>query len=165
MASVVYSKPREEFRATRKLEEQRFRVFLPLCRTKKDPTPKPLFPRYLFVWVPEGRPWRPIVNTPGVCDVLRMNEERAGGNSLATVPDSVIVELKSRMEADGGAILVGDNGPPERKFEKDQPIRIVGGVNIGLEGFYVSKSNDRIEALLNMFGRMVRTSVPEKFVA
>ncbi len=165
MVAVVYCKPREEFRAVRKLAEQGFETFLPLCRTKKDQVPKPLFPRYLFVYVPEGRAWRPIVNTPGVTDILRLNDVGMGGSALASVPESVVQALRKQMEADGGAILVGDNGPPARKFEKDQPIRIIGGVNIGLEGFYVSKSNDRVVALLNMFGRRVTATVPEKFVA
>lgn len=165
MPSVCYTKPREEFRAKAHIEEQGFRVFLPLCKSPRNPDPKPLFPRYLFVWVPENRPWRPIVNTPGVSDILRCSNEGMGGEKLALVPDHVIAQIQTRMDDDGGAILVGDADPVRRKFKEGEKLRIVGGVNIGLEGIYVSSSKDRVVALLNMFGRPVTAVLPERFVA
>ena len=165
MPAVCYSKPREEFRAKAHIEEQGFRVFLPLCKSRRNPEPKPLFPRYLFVWVPPDRPWRPIVNTPGVSDILRCDEQGVGGPRLAQVSDSVIASIQKRMDDDGGAIVVGDKEPLRRKFKQGEKLRIIGGVNIGLEGMFVSQSKDRVIALLNLFGRQVPTVLPERYVA
>lgn len=165
MPAVCYSKPREEFRAKAHIEEQGFRVFLPLCKTRKNPEPKPLFPRYLFVWVPPDRAWKPITNTPGVADILRSSDQGMGGPKLSNVSDLVIAGIQMRMDDDGGAILVGDDSPAARQFTKGERIRIIGGTNIGLEGFYVSSSKDRVVALLNMFGRPVTAVLPERYVA
>ena len=165
MPAVVYCKPREEFRAKAHIEEQGFQVFLPLCKSYRSTDLKPLFPRYMFVWVPLNKAWRPIVNTPGVSDILRCSNEGMGGEKLALVPDSVIDSIRKRMDDDGGAILVGDGEPVRRKFKAGEKLRIVGGVNIGLEGFYVKSDRDRVVALLNLFGRKVTAVLPERFVA
>ena len=159
MPSVVHTKPREENRAVRGLKEQDYEVFLPLCRTRRRVEPRPLFPRYLFVWLRDDRPWRPILSTPGVSQLLLGTDDRPG-----EVPDEVIEEIRLKMAKDGGAILVRDTRQFPTPFQKGQKIRVIGGAYLGLEGLFLGRSKDRIVALLNIFGRQVKATVKEEDV-
>jgi len=154
MVNVVYTKPREERRAMEHLEQQNFECFLPLGVSKRGNVIQPLFPRYLFIWLTQDRSWAPITNTPGVSNILIGMDDLPG-----EVPDSVIYSIQDQMEAEGGAILIDADDREGGRFVEGQTILIVGGEHIGLEGLFVSKSGDRVTALLQMFGREVKTSV------
>lgn len=161
MALVVYCKPKEERRAFKNLNAQGFKCFLPLCRKSATSSETfPLFPRYLFIWVPEGHAWRPILNTPGVGYILKNSDY-----SPSIISDNIIESIQYRMDEDGGAILLRQERETRKSFKNGQKIRIIGGAHIGCDGFYVSRTKDRIIALLNMFGRKVRATIPEKHVA
>ena len=129
---------------------------MPLCRKHRSLDTTPLFPRYLFIWIPEGKPWTPVGNTPGVSKVLKHSDHR-----LATVPEKIVAEIRARMEADGGAVILMDDRPKKRTFRPGQEIHITGGTHAGMKGMYVSRSKDRVIALLHMFGRQVRATILE----
>ena len=160
MAFVAYTKPREEKRAQKHLGQQGFTTFLALCRNSRGPDLLPLFPRYLFLWLPENRPWKPVTNTPGI-SYLMTN----GLKEPSILDDRIVDDIKERMERDGGAVVLKGETVQDRQFRPNQPIRIVGGAYIGHDGLYCQRQGDRIIALLNMFGRKVKTSVPERHVA
>lgn len=160
MALVCYTKPREEVRAQKHLNQQGFTTFLPLCRTPRSNQLSPLFPRYLFLWMEENRPWRPVTNTPGVSYLVTN-----GGIEPSELDESIIQAIRSKCDEDGGAVIIRGETVQERQFQPNQPIRIVGGAYIGLDGLYCQRQGDRIIALLNMFGRKVRTSIPERHIA
>ena len=160
MPLVVQTRPREERRAEKHLLEQGYQVFLPLCIKSRSAKPSPLFPRYLFVWIPDLKPWRPISSTPGVCNIVPGLNREPG-----VVPESKVQEIRDRMAAGGGAVILINDEPLKRSFTPGQPIRVIGGTYQGIEGLFVSRANDRIIALLNMFGGQVRSSIPEADVA
>jgi len=160
MALVCYCKPREEKRAENHLIQQGFETFLPLCRTPRGTEKTPLFPRYLFLWMPENNRWRPVSSTPGV-SYLVCN----GDKEPSMLDDSVVDIIRERMKKDGGAVIVYGETVQDRQFQPNQKIRIVGGSYIGFDGLYQQRRGDRIIALLNCFGRKVRASVPERHVA
>ena len=95
---VVSTHPQAERRAVQHLAQQGYAIFLPLyaarrrdrvIRTMFHTVELPLFPRYAFVRFDAQRdPWRPILSTPGVYDLLRrrdtgMPEPVAGGATEA----------------------------------------------------------------------------------
>ena len=159
MPFVVYTKPLQEGRARTHLERQGYQVFLPLCRRNKRTISTPLFPRYLFIWVPEGKGWLPVGNTQGVSRVLKSSDF-----SPTPIAESVIDEIKRRVEADGGSIIL-EPEEKQREFTPGQGISVVGGTHAGLTGLYVTRKKDRITALFNMFGRQVRATVNEANIA
>lgn len=157
---VVYSKPRQETRAVENLHRQGYRTFLPLCRKPRDLSVRPLFPRYVFVFVSETEPWRSIQSTWGVSSLLRNSE-----HTLLQIADSIIEGIKERMNRDGGAVILEDNLPKPKDLKPGQKIRVISGPHVGLEGLFVGRERDRIIALLNLFGRQVRATVKESQVA
>lgn len=159
MPHVVFTKPRQESRAKENLERQGYRAFLPLCKKNKSADPSPLFPRYLFFWVNGEMPWGPVQNTPGVSSVLRRSDFE-----LSFVPDKIIEQIRAKMDCDGGAVIL-ESDPPKRIFKLGQRIHIVGGTHAGMNGLFVSKTKDRIIALLTMFGRQIKATVQEKNIA
>jgi len=160
MALLAYTRPREERRAENHLNQQGFTTFLPLCRTPRGTDKTPLFPRYLFLWMLEDSRWQPISSTPGVSYLLTN-----GDKSPSILDDSVVDEIRARMKKDGGAIVIHGETVQDRQFQPNQKIRIVGGAYIGFDGLYCQRQGDRIIALLNMFGRKVKASIPERHVA
>jgi len=160
MAMVCYTKPREEVRAEKHLKQQGFTTFLPMCRPERGPDLTPLFPRYLFLWMAEDRPWRPVTSTPGVSYLVTN-----GDKSPANLEESIIDAIRAKVDEDGGAVIIHSETVQERHFKPNQLVRIVGGAYIGLDGLYCQRQGDRIITLLNMFGRKVRASVPERHVA
>ena len=158
MAYIIFSKPRQEFRALENLERQGYRAFLPLCRRTPQSEVSPLFPRYLFFWV-DDKPWGPIKNTLGVSTILKQSDFQP-----SQVSETVIESIRTRMNCDGGAVIL-EYGTPERVFKKGQRIQVVGGTHAGMSGLYVSKTKDRIVALFNMFGRQIKATVKEANIA
>src|SRR3990167_7609579 len=152
MPFIVVTKPREEQRARKNLERQGFRVFLPLCGDGKT-SPKPLFPRYLFIW-PGNLNWGKIKNTFGVCYIIKND------NTPSEISEAVVTEIKSRM-ANGVVILESE---PARHFDDGQKIKITAGKYADLDGLFVRREKDRIVALISMMNRQMFVKVPEKNV-
>ena len=159
MICVVYSKPRQEQRALENLKRQGYEVFLPLCRKHRSLDATPLFPRYLFLRIWEGKPWTPAGNTPGVSKILKHSDQR-----LATVPEKTISEIRARMDKDGGAVILNEDSPKKRIFKPGQRIQVIGGTHSGMGGLYVSSSKDRVIALLTMFGRQIKATIQENHI-
>ena len=154
MPFIVFTKPREEQRAKKNLERQGFTVFLPMCR-EGNLDIRPLFPRYLFVY-PGILNWGKIKNTFGVCYIIQ-NE-----NIPSEIPESIVTEIKSRMDFDG---IIHLESTPERTFEKNQKIRIMAGKYSDIDGLFVKREKDRITALITMMGKEMFVKVREKNIA
>ena len=153
MPLIVFTKPREEQRAKKNLERQGFRVFLPLCR-EGSLQPKPLFPRYLFVW-PGILNWGKIKNTFGVSYIIKND------NIPCEIPDELIDEIKSRMIDN----VVPLESEPQRRFSGGQKLKITTGKYADIDGLFVRRDKDRIVALISMMGKQMYVKVPEKNVA
>ena len=157
---VVYSKPRQEDRAVENLKRQGYAPFLPICRKPRKLDIKPLFPRYIFVFVCTENPWKAMNSTYGVTSVLRRSD-----HVPMSIEDAVVDRIRDRMTADGGAVILEDDEPEKKNLIPGQEIRIVAGSHVGFGGLFVGREKDRIIALLNLFGRQVRTTVHESQVA
>jgi transcriptional antiterminator RfaH len=97
---LVYTKAHCEAWCETNLRNQGFAVLLPRVRVRGRFAP--LFPRYLFVGHDAGRDTRVLSNTRGVRYVV------AFGGGPVRVPQSVIDEVRGRMDAHGVVHLEGD---------------------------------------------------------
>ena len=79
---AVYTRPHGEAAALDNLLRQGYCAYLPRYRTRVrharrlQSVLRPLFPRYLFAGIDRSSmPWRPILSTIGVTDVVRAGDE------------------------------------------------------------------------------------------
>lgn len=149
---LAYTKPHGEALAEENLRRQGFETLSPLLRVHRRRrehwhwVEEPLFPRYVFVGVPEGQAWAPIRSTIGVASLVRF------GGRVATVPDLLIEELRT----------AGDLAGPQRTvFLEGQKVRIVGSGYSGLEGvFQMQDGQQRAHVLISLLGRPTVVRVP-----
>jgi transcriptional antiterminator RfaH len=159
---VVYTHAHAEAKALGHLARQGFTAYLPCCAKHRrhagrvELVTRPLFPRYLFIWLDVlNRRWRPVLSTIGVSGLVRH------GPDLATLPAGVIEEIR-RREAEGSFGPVG----ALRALTSGQPVRVTAGAFAELVGRFISMTeNERVFVLLDLLGRQVRVEVPIDAVA
>jgi len=151
---VVVSKPGQERRAKRELEQQGFEVYLPmrlaLDRKRQVHVAMPFFPRYLFARTGVlASDWGRIWNTYGVQGLLGTGERPHG------VKDLLIERIKAQEEA--GYIKIGleVEGP---RFEKGQRVETLD--EFGFEGVFMERVDEkRALILVSFLGRDSRFTV------
>jgi transcriptional antiterminator RfaH len=141
---VVTSKPGQEIRAKRELENQGFEVYLPMRlfeNKAKELRAAPFFPRYLFARVPcEVKLWRSIFSTYGVSGVLGCTPARAVG-----ISPQVVAKIKAREEA--GFIKLG---LPEQAPTLERGQRVTEP-EWGLDGIFIERVDAKRAAILVSF--------------
>jgi transcriptional antiterminator RfaH len=160
---LIHTKLGAEREAQLHLQRQQFRTYLPrlLQRVRRRGQLRmhvaPLFPRYLFLQLDEGRQClAPVRSTSGVANVVRF------GGCFATVPDGIIDELRAREDPETGlhSLCV-----PARLRPGTQ-VRIDRGAFAGLEGvFERADGTDRIVVLLTLLGQEREVHLPADLVS
>jgi transcription elongation factor/antiterminator RfaH len=149
---AVNTQPLAEARATRNLENQGFRTFMPRRRKmlrharRMTMIEAPLFPRYLFVvFDPQRDQWRRINSTFGVSRLIMR------GEVPHPVPDG-ITEALIAVTIDGGIIDLA------AKLQEGSPVRVMAGP-FADQLAMLEQLNDSGRAciLLDILGRQVRT--------
>ena len=160
---VIYSKPREEYRAKENLENQGYEVFLPTCQIEKLINSKvslitePLFPRYLFIQLDQiNSNWFPIRSTKGVSSLLRFGKE----SNPIHVPDQIISNLRT---------FLNSQSVIDKLFEQNAPIFICDGIFKGLAGIfqkinYSMTGEQRALVLIELLGKLQQFSIPLKAI-
>lgn len=145
-------RPQQEAIAAVNLSRQGYENYCPKFATKQVNKPtiiRPLFPRYIFILIDQF--WSSILGTRGISRVL------LGDNGPATLPETVITELKSR-EQHGLVTLMS---PP--KFRPGDPVKTDAGPLVGHALVYEGmSSHDRVRVLADLLGRKVIIELPEK---
>jgi transcriptional antiterminator RfaH len=154
---VVHTQAQGETRAEVNLRRQGFTTYLPRYQRtrrharKTETVTRPLFPRYVFVWLDLARDrWRVIQSTFGVSNLILAGEE-----PLA-VPDGIIEEIRARESEDGFVALglPAGIGPGSR-------VRLIDGIFADAKGVLERIADDRrVAILLELLGREVRVFVP-----
>jgi len=145
---VVVSKPGQERRAKRELEQQGFETYLPMSLSMhiktKQMVAAPFFPRYLFARVSLAvQDWRKIWYTFGVQGLLGQAERPVG------VADEMIDLIRVHEEA--GFIKVGLQAEGQR-FERGERVKAIG--EIEFEGVFQERVDDkRAMILVSFLGR------------
>jgi transcriptional antiterminator RfaH len=153
---AVYAQPHAEAKAAEHLLRQGYSAYLPRYRTRisharrRQTVLRPLFPRYLFAGVDRATmPWRPILSTIGVTDVVR------AGDEPTPVPREVITAIRERE-----AIGAFDRLDPRRSLRVGEPVRVTAGVFEDMVGRLVElRDPDRVVVLLELLGRDVRAQL------
>lgn len=136
---VLQTKPFKEFTIEKIFRQARFPVYLPKTRNDNG-TPRPLFPRYGFIFFDYPRQFSLVRYTRGVSKIL--------GNSLGPTPidEKFIMEIRSQ-EVDGFVQLEEDLGEPQ----PGDIVEVRRGPFQGLRGIFKKGLDDgtRVQILLN----------------
>lgn len=154
---LLYCKPRQEARAQQHLANQGFSSFLPMITVnklragKKVTVTEPLFPRYLFLHVPQQEiSLNTIRSTRGINDFVRF------GSEIATVPSQLIVSLTSRQ-------MILQRQQAASLFERGEPLEIISGPFSGLESVFEMEDGDtRSVILIKLLGCWVKAELDNK---
>jgi transcriptional antiterminator RfaH len=159
---LIHTKPAGERGAQLHLQRQGYQTYLPRLlqqvrrRGQLQAQVVPLFPRYLFLHLDEGRQClTPVRSTAGVASVVRF------GACFATVPEQIIGELRARADPQTGlhALRTPPPGP-------GMPVRIEGGAFAGLQGvFERADGAHRVVVLLRLLGEERKVHVPATLVS
>lgn len=154
---VVYTQVNRERDACSHLCRQGFDVYLPQYQKtrrharKSELVPKPLFPRYMFVYMNlENMRWRAINSTHGVVQLICLGEEPT------PVPNGLVENIRKREDEKGWvvpdiseALMPGDT------------VQVVSGAMRDLIGIFQSKGDaDRVVVLFNLMGREMKIALP-----
>jgi transcriptional antiterminator RfaH len=158
---AVYTHPHAETKALEHLLRQGYSAYLPRYRTRvsharrRQIVLRPLFPRYLFAGIDRASmPWRPILSTFGVTDVVR------NGDEPTPVPSEIVSAIEEREKA--GAF---DRGNPQQSLRLGELVRVTAGALEDMVGRLVElRDQDRVVVLLELLGRAVRAQLPAESV-
>jgi transcriptional antiterminator RfaH len=159
---LIHTKPAGEREAQRQLQRQDYRTYLPrLLRTvRRRGLPRvqiaPLFPRYLFLNLDEGRQsLAPVHSTFGVASVVRF------GARFATVPDAIVRQLREREDPQTGL-----HSLKPLRLTPGTPVRVTAGVFAGLEGIFEREEGaERVVVLLGLLGEERQVRFPAALVS
>lgn len=149
---AVHTKPASEATALHNLACQGYATYLPCTRRwvrharRRALALRPLFPRYLFVGIEEReRPWRPVLSTIGVADVVR------AGDAPLPVAAELIDSLREREEA--GEF---DESKGAARAKLGDPVKVSEGPFADLVGRVLrADAGERIVILFEFLGRTV----------
>lgn len=147
------TKPNCEQIASVNLTRQAFESYYPrFLETKphKEPVIKPLFPRYIFIFVRDQ--WYPIKGTRGISYVL------PGEDGPQHIPAREIEKLKG-WEDNKGLIQLATR----EKFSPGQNVKATEGPFVGHAMIYEGMApHERVNVLINLLGRQVSTELDER---
>ena len=159
---AVFCKPRQELIAQENLERQGFKVYLPRIRSRQNrrgqwfDTVEALFPRYLFICIePLRQSTDSVRSTRGAVGIVRF------GGQPAVVPETVIDALL-RCEDTGSGLFQDDRA----RFSPGEPIRLIGGPIVDVEGIFVQQDGaNRVIVLMELLGKANKVRVNRDWVA
>ena len=149
---LAYTKSNQEKLAKTHLENQDFRVFLPLILFEYPDPSKPdklevMFPSYIFICFDRKNDhWHNINSTKGISKLVTF------GDSFAEVPKEFISFLIDNTD-DTGAVKYKLF---EKELSKGDEVIINKGLFLGRTGLLFSKdSTDRVKILMSIFNQEV----------
>jgi len=160
---LVHTKPLGEADARSNLERQGYEIYFPRLlqtvrrRQRWCEQIAPLFPRYLFLNLDEGRQsLKPAHSTLGVATIVRF------GSRYATVPDSIVAQLQMRADGESGLHRLAGHS----SLSPGTSVRVVEGPLEGVEGvFECETGSHRVLILLNLLGHQARVQMLKCAVA
>ena len=137
---LIKTKPRQEKKAKKNLENQGYRAFCPMIKINDRLVV--LFPGYLFIQLNEKtQNWSPINSTKGVSHFVKF------GLNFAKVPNSIIEFIKTNQHN------TADKLCNLNKFKPGDKVQISDGAFKNWAAiFKCYKSDERIILLMNLLG-------------
>jgi transcriptional antiterminator RfaH len=157
---VVRTKPKNEDRAKRNLENGGFEVLAPKIRYRRLKDGKisevieEMFPGYIFVKFLLEKDYRTIKYTRGVKEIVHF------GDRIIPVQEEVIHYIRARLKNG-----VADLEPP--KISRGEKVTITDGPFKGLTGIFERelKPKERVSILLEGLTYYAKIVLPREFVA
>ena len=146
---VLYTKPRNEKKASERLTEEGFEVYCPLVKTmrqwsdRKKKVELPMFPSYIFIKIEEVHRQKPLYDQ-GVMQYVYY----AGKPAL--IRDNEIEAIKA-IENSGSDIKVEGSG-----FERGQFVEIPSGPFRGLTGTVDKVDKSKVMVYIEQLGCLVQ---------
>ena len=149
---LIKTKPRQEKKAKKNLENQGYRVFCPMIKINNRLVV--LFPGYLFIQLNEKtQNWSPINSTKGVSHFVKF------GLNFAKVPNSVIEFIKTNQH------ITADKLNNLNKFKPGDKVQISDGTFKDYTAiFKCYKSDERVILLMNLLGHEQSLSIKKELV-
>jgi len=152
---VAHTQPQREDLAAFHLRQQGYEVFLPKCHKvrmharKKEVVLRPLFPRYLFVYLNlMVDPWISVDSTRGVAYILRNR-----GSEPIPMPEGVIAELRAAQTGLENIVPLSSL----HIFKPGEKVEITEGAFSGNTAVYEKMTEgERVQLLMNLLGRDIR---------
>jgi transcriptional antiterminator RfaH len=169
---VIATEPAKEYRVRDRLDREGWSVWLPECVVMRQHKrfaaglsrhKGPLFPGYLFVSLDlSAARWRVLEDEDhrevGIARLLRLDDRPR------SLPKPEIDRLRLLVEEDGGALII-KAGRLRRTLVQGEVVRVIDGPFIGFNALYQSdEAKDRINILLDLFGRSTVIAVSEAWV-
>ena len=148
---VIQFKPNSHYQATKNLNRQGFKTFLPLYEitlrkaSRFVKTTKPLFPGYMFVSFDKAENrWHKIKNTYGVSRLITFN------SSLKSIPFTFVDNLMKRYDSSGKLI-------PIVEMKKGDQVTILKGPFANFIATVEKyEAEQRIWVLMDLMGRKTK---------
>jgi transcription elongation factor/antiterminator RfaH len=157
---AVYTQPHAEAKAAEHLLRQGYSAYLRRYRTRvrharRRAVLQPLFPRYLFAGVNRAAmPWRPILSTIGVTDVVR------AGDEPTAVPPEVLAAIREREELEPF-----DRVHAPQSLSLGNQVRVTAGAFEDMVGRLAElRDHGSVVVLLALLGRAVHAQLPAEAV-
>ena len=149
---LIKTKPRQEIKAKKNLENQGYRAFCPMIKINDRLVV--LFPGYLFIQLNDKtQNWSPINSTKGVSHFVKF------GLNFAKVPNSVIEFIKTNQH------ITTDKLNNLNKFKPGDKVQISDGpFNNYMAIFKCYKSDERVILLIKLLGHERSLSVKKESV-
>ena len=149
---LIKTKPRQEKRAIKNLENQGYEVFCPIAKINNQLVV--LFPGYLFVQLNDKtQNWSPINSTKGVSHFVKF------GLNFAKVPASVIKFIKTNQH------ITTEKFKNLNKFKSGDKIQISDGAFKNCVAiFKCYKPDERVILLMNLLGNEQSLSFKKELV-
>jgi len=158
---LVFTKPKQEEKAKKNLENQGFESFMPKIslineNEKVSSEIKLMFPRYIFTKLKkENSNWIKINSTYGVSKIVSY------GGMPAYIPENLVNELK---------VKCGGRGTVEQKkifvnYKRGDQITIKDGIFKGKDAIFLAyNTKDRVRVLLEIISQKSVTDIPSSHV-
>lgn len=177
--TCLQTKPAEESKAKRWIEDRRHEVYLPMVREQRGAV-RPLFPRYLFVVLNDR--WPELESLPGVSHLLRDGEKPAmlrvviPGRQRRGKPPTpsrvvtgaeVIERIKAMAGPDGIIVPPREARYMREPFERGTVLRVkdIWHVLHGRDLTFVGmRSSARVLVMLSWFGANQIVHIDQRLV-
>ena len=148
---VLQFKSNSHHQATRNLNQQGFKTFLPLYNTTSQKTSRfkntvlPLFPGYMFVEFDKTKPeWHKINNTYGVSRLITFN------STLKSIPSRFVDNLMKRYDLSGKLLAI-------QKLKEGDQVRVLTGPFANfIATVETYEADHRIWILMDLMGRKTK---------
>jgi transcriptional antiterminator RfaH len=149
---LIKTKPRQEIKAKKNLENQGYRAFWPMIPINARLVV--IFPGYLFIQLNEKtQNWSPINSTKGVSHFVKF------GLNFAKAPNSVIEFIKTNQH------ITTDKLNNLNKFKPGDKVQISDGTFKDYTAiFKCYKSDERVILLMNLLGHEQSLSIKKESV-